>query len=260
LEVYPFHFEDPRALAASLRGAAVIYNTYWVRFERGPTTFERAIANSRTLVRAAAEAGVPRFVHISITHPSEDSPLPYFHGKTVVERAVFESGLSYAILRPTVLFGEGDVLINNIAWLLRRLPVFGVFGSGDYRIQPVYVGDVAGLAVELGASTEDVVADTAGPEVYTFEELVNLIRRRVRSRAAIAHLPAGLALAAGRLLGWLLRDVLVTRDEIAGLMANLLVSNQPPRCPTRFSEWLKGSGDELGRQYASELRRHFRSR
>jgi NADH dehydrogenase len=258
VEAVPFHFENRRELAASLRGAAVLYNTYWIRFSRGRRTFDKAVANSRTLIRAAAEAGVGRFVHISITNPSEGSPLPYFRGKAVVERALVESGLSYAILRPTVLFGREDILINNIAWLLRQLPLFGVFGSGEYALQPVYVEDMAALAVEMACSTHNGVVDAVGPETYSFEELVKLIRRAVNSRAGIFHVPPGIALGIGRVIGWLTRDVVITRDEIAGLMGNLLVSDRPPSCPTSFSQWLHDHAGELGTHYASELRRHYR--
>ncbi len=239
-------------------GAAALYNTYWVRFDRGGMTFERAVANTRTLIRAATEAGIRRFVHISVSNPSEDSPLPYFRGKAIVERALIESGLSYAILRPTVLFGKEDILINNIAWMLRRLPVFGVFGSGEYRLQPAYVGDVAALAVEQANRLENAVVDAVGAEIYAFEELVRLVRSAIGSRAIIAHVPPALALAASRMIGWLMRDVLITRDEVSGLMANLLVSSQPPTCPTRFSQWLREHADQVGIRYASELKRHYR--
>jgi NADH dehydrogenase len=258
VEAAPFHFDDPAALTEELRGAAVLYNTYWIRFEHGDATFARAIANSETLIRAAVAAGVGRFVHISITNPSEDSPRPYFRGKAIVERRLKESGLSHAILRPTVLFGGEDILINNIAWLLRRLPVFGIFGTGDYRLQPVHVDDVAALAVELGRRNGNVARDAVGPETYTFEALLRLLRGRVRSRCRLVHLPPGLALAAARSLGRVVGDVVITGDEIAGLMANLLVSDDPPTCPTRFSEWLTEHGGELGVRYASELERHYR--
>jgi len=254
VRVIPLRFDDASALAASLRGTSVLYNTYWIRFSRGRMTFDRAIANSEALIRAAAEAR--RFVHISVTNPSPDSPLPYFRGKAAVERALAESDLSYAIVRPTLLFGTGDILINNIGWVLRRLPAFGVFGSGRYRLQPVYVGDVADIAVRLGGQSENVTIDAAGPETYTFEELLQLVRDRLGSRARIVHVPP--ALAAARLIGWLTRDVAITRDEIRGLMAELLVSAQPSSCPTRFSEWLVGHAHELGTRYASELQRHHR--
>jgi uncharacterized protein YbjT (DUF2867 family) len=258
VEALPFDFDNPEALVEHLRGAAALYNTYWIRFERGDTNFDRAVENSRTLIHAAVEAGVRRFVHISITNPAEQSPFPYFRGKALAERALRESGLSYAIVRPTVMFGGEDILINNIAWLLRRLPVFGVFGNGRYRIQPVHVEDVADLAVALGDGAEDVVADAVGPETCTFDELVTLIRREIESHARIAHVPPALALAAGAALGRVLRDVVITRDEIGGLMANLLVSDDPPTCPTRFSEWLRDHAEELGGEYRSELRRHYK--
>ncbi|MFQ6130563.1 MAG: SDR family oxidoreductase [Armatimonadota bacterium] len=258
VQAVPYSFDDPAALTESLRGADTLFNTYWIRFERGPVTYEGAVANTRILFRAAAEAGVRRVVHVSVTNPSEDSPLPYFRGKALVERALMESGLSYAIVRPPVLFGKEDILINNIAWLLRMLPVFGVFGAGDYRLQPVYVGDMAARAVELAASSENVVVDTVGTETYTFLELVRLIRSYVGSRARLIHVSPRVALAAGWLLGRLVRDVIITREEIEGLMANLLVSDAAPTCPTRFSEWGRKHGGTLGTQYASELARHFR--
>jgi NADH dehydrogenase len=258
VQAFPFHFDDPQSLQAVLQEASVLYNTYWVRFSHGSTSFDRAVANTQALIRAAARAGVRRFVHISIANPSENSPFAYFRGKATVERELIESGLSYAIIRPTVLFGKEDILVNNIAWLLRRLPVFAVFGRGDYRIQPVSVADVAALAVQMGQQSENVVVDAVGPETYTFEELVRLLACHVAGGARIVHAPAWLALAAGRLIGWLLRDVVITPDEVAGLMANLLVSDAPPTCPTRFSEWLKEHRTALGLRYHSELRRHYR--
>ena len=121
----------------------MLYNTYWVRFNYGSFSHAAAVENTLALFAAARQAGVGRVVHLSIANPSEDSPLEYFRCKARLERALRESGLSYAILRPTVLFGGQDILINNIAWMLRRLPVLGVFGDGRYRLQPIYVDDLA---------------------------------------------------------------------------------------------------------------------
>ncbi len=255
VEVVRFRFDDPSALVESLRGATVLYNTYWVRFGYGGVSYEQAVANTKLLFAAAREAGVARVVHVSITNPDAGSPLPYFRGKAELEQALVSSGLSYAILRPTVLFGRGDILINNIAWLLRRFPAFGVFGSGSYQIQPVSVADLAALAVEMSARRDSVVLDAVGPETYTYDELVRLIRDRIGSRARIMHLPPLLGLAVAKVAGLFLGDVVVTREEIAGLMAGLLVSHDPPTCPTRFSEWLAAHAGELGRGYASELPR-----
>ena len=254
----PFDFDRPERLTESLRGARVLFNTYWIRFPYRGRTFEQAVENTRTLIRAAKEAGVRRLVHVSITNPSKDSPLPYFRGKAVLEEAIAESALSYAIVRPTVIFGPEDILINNIAWLLRRVPVFAVPGSGTYRLQPIFVEDLADLAVSLAEQAGDVVVDAVGPETFTFEELVRLIARTIGRKARIVHLPPGLARLGSRMLGLLVGDVLLTRDEVRGLMADLLVSAQPPTGHTRLSDWLAHNADRVGTRYASELKRHYR--
>jgi len=257
VEVHPFNFDNPEQLVRSLQGADVLYNTYWIRFAHGQLTFDKAVENSRKLIQAAKGAGVRRIVHVSITNPSEDSPLPYFRGKALVERAVKESGLSYAILRPAVIFGDEGILINNIAWFLRHLPAFIVPGSGHYRLQPVFVEDMASLAVEWGTRNENAVVDAAGPELFEFDQLVRLIREVTRSRAVIVHLPPSLALIACRMLGLMVRDVVLTRDEVAGLLHDLLVPSGPSTCPTRLSDWLRSNADTVGRRYLSELRRHY---
>lgn len=258
VEAFPLDFKQPKQLQEALAGAAALYNTYWVRFDHGDRTHGGAVANTEALFRAAAEAEVERVVHISITNPSADSPLPYFAGKARLEESLRGSGLSHAIIRPTVLFGGGrDVLLNNIAWLLRRSPLFGVAGHGDYKLQPVHVEDLARLAVAAGRDGEDMTIDAVGPETFTFRELVRLIRDAVSSRAAILRMPRWLILLASRLLGPLLRDVLLTRDELDGLMAGLLVSGEPPTGKTSLTGWLQEKGPTLGSRYASELARHY---
>jgi uncharacterized protein YbjT (DUF2867 family) len=256
VEVTPFRFGEPAEMRAALKDVRVLYNTYWVRFDHGTSTFARAVERSRALFRAAAEAGVERVVHVSITNPSADSPLPYFRGKAEVEAALRESGLSHAVLRPAVFFGGRDVLINNIAWLLRRLPLFGL-ARGTYGIQPIHVDDLSSLAVEQGASRVDGVLDAVGPETFGFDELVRLVRRAVGSKTPIVPVPRSLLLAAARLVGAVVRDVVLTPDEIAGLTANLLVSTATPTGSTSFSVWLARNAEQLGVEWASELHRHY---
>ncbi|MBI3945494.1 MAG: NAD(P)H-binding protein [Armatimonadetes bacterium] len=255
----PFHFDRPDELARSLQGARALYNTYWIRFPHCGTTYEKAVENTKVLIGAARQAGVGRLVHVSITRASEESPLPYFRGKGILEKEIAASGLSYAILRPTVIFGPEDILINNIAWLLRRFPLFAVPGSGEYRLQPVFVEDMAALAVAAAGSEQNVVMDAVGPETFTFDGLVRLIAGVVGSRARILHAPPGLVLFSAAVIGRLVGDVLLTRDEVEGLMAGLLVSDRPPTAQTRLSEWLRENADRVGARYASELRRHYRS-
>jgi NADH dehydrogenase len=257
VKVYPLNFEDEIELAASLEGVHTLFNTYWVRFDRGENTQPRAVENTRKLVRAAVEAGVKRIVHISITNPSPDSHLPYFWGKAANEQAVMESGLSYAILRPTVLFGAEDILINNIAWLLRRFPFFAIPGNGSYRLQPVFVDDLAELAVNIGYAQDSVLWDAVGPDIFTFEELVRLIGQTLGLRRGLLHVPPRLALAAAQFLSTFVGDVLLTPEEVDGLMAGLLVSDEPPRCKTRLGAWLAENKESVGVHYASELKRHY---
>lgn len=257
VDIAPLNFQRPEQLVDSLRGATTLYNTSWIRFPHGHTTFEGAVDNTRTLVKAAQEAGIRRIVHVSITNASGSSPLPYFRGKGLVERAIMDSGLSYALVRPTVVFGDEDILINNMAWLLRRFPLFAVFGSGEYRLQPVYVEDLAQIAVSAGQQRGDMVLDAVGPEVFTFEEMVRLIAAKTRSRARIVHLRPGLALLLGKLMGYGVRDVIVTRDEVRGLMSSLLLSQGPPTGQTRLSDWLEEHAESVGRRYASEMARHY---
>ena len=260
VDAVPFNFDSPEVLADSLSGAETLYNTYWVRFSSGDVSFDKAVENSRALVRAAREAGVRRLVHVSITNPSSQSPLPYFRGKGLVEQAVRESGLSYAIVRPALLFGEGDILLNNIAWALRRFPVFPEAGDGQYQAQPVFVGDLAELAVAAASEQDNITIDAVGPETYTFDDLVHLLARSVGSKARIIHVPTPLALSMARLVGYFVHDVVLTGEEVKGLAANLLVSAEPPRATTRLSEWLGHHSHELGTAYASELDRHYRRR
>lgn len=256
--VFPYNFENIGALVKSLEGASTFYISYWIRFSHGQMTFERAVEHTRILFRAAKEAGVQRVVYISISNPSEDSLLPYFSGKARLERALKESGLSYAILRPTVIFGPEGILINNIAWLVKRFPFFAVMGAGDYQLQPIYVEDLADLMVQVGEQREPVLLDAVGPETYRFDDLVRLVAQTQHRKARLLYISPGLMLAISKVMSLFLGDVILTRDEITGLMANLLISNQPPTGQTRLSEWLAAHADEVGAKYASELSRHYR--
>ena len=258
IEVVPFHFDDHYQLVADLKGVKTLYNTYWVRFSRGDISFGQAVANVQNLVRAAAAAGVERFVHISITNPDLDSPFGYFKGKAIMEKTLIESGLSYAILRPTVLFGEKDILINNIAWLLRRFPVFAIFGDGEFRIQPVYVKDVAELAVELAGKSENIITNALGPETFSYRGLVSLIRKRVKSRSKLVHVSPRTAYLLSKALNLITGDIIVTREEIYKLMADPLSATDRPKCPTSFYRWSQEYAVSLGVKYASELDRHYR--
>jgi len=257
-EVAPLQFTDRDALVESLRGADVLYNTYWVRFQHGRVHFGEAVANTRILLGAARDAGVRKVVHVSVSNPSEDSPLDYFAGKARTERAVRESGLAWAIIRPTLVFGQGDILINNIAWLLRRLPIFGVPGRGDYRLQPVAAEDVAEIATWAAEQTDNVIVDAAGPATVYYSEMVESIAIAVGRHPRFVYLSPRMSLLAARVIGRAMKDVMLNEPELEGLMQELLVSHERPRGTQRLDNWLLSNAETIGRVYASELERHWR--
>ena len=253
----PYSFNQPEELRRSLEGASMLINTYWVRFTRGAMTFEKAVENSRRLIEAAVQAGVRRVVHVSIANPSLDSPLGYYRGKAQVEELVRKSGLSYTIVRPTVIFGTEDILINNIAWFVRHLPVFGIPGDGRYGIRPIYVEDMARLLVDEAAAQQNRVINAVGAETLTFEELVRLIARAVGRPVRLTHMPKFAAYLSTLFMGWWLNDVVLTWEEYAGLMTNLLAPDGPAVGPTSLTRWLAENAERVGREYASEVARHY---
>ena len=257
VRVFPYHFEDPDQLIETLRGASVLINTYWVRFPHGAATFESAVQNTRTLIDAARNAGVKRIVHVSIANPSIQSPLGYYRGKAELEQAVIDSGLSYTVLRPTVIFGIEDILINNIAWFVRHFPVFGIPGDGRYRVRPIYVEDMARLVEDAVDQTGNSVIDAVGPETFTFEELVKLVAQRVGRSVRTVHLPMPLAYLATLVTGWFVGDVILTWEEYRGLMGDLLAPEGPASGSVRLSQWLAENHERVGTRYASEVARHY---
>lgn len=257
VRAYPFSFDDQEKLVDSLRGVSVLYNTYWVRFNHKTFSHAEAVQNTLALFRAAKAAGVKRIVHISITNPSESSSLEYFSGKARFERALVESGIPHAILRPAVIFGKEEILFNNIAWMLRTFPVFGVFGDGNYRVQPVYVDDLAALAVEYGEKTGDFVINAVGPETFSYRELVRTIGNIIGRPRPVVSLPPYIGYLAGLCLGKLMHDVVITMPEIKGLMSDLLCVDTTPTAPTRFSDWARSHADTLGLRYTNELARRL---
>jgi NADH dehydrogenase len=248
-------FDQPQRLAESLRGSDALINTYWVRFDHRLFTHHQAVANTKVLFRAARDAGVRRIVHVSITNPDLRSHLPYFRGKAELESDLTALGVSCCILRPAVLFGKEDVLINNIAWSLRHFPVFGVFGEGDYKLQPIYVDDLAAAAVEKAGGDRNEIVNAIGPETFTYRELVETVKRSLGLKRLVVGVPPELGYWACRAAGLLVGDVIITRQEIRGLMEGRLYVDAPPLGATKLTEWIDRHRDTLGRRYTSELAR-----
>ena len=169
-------------------------------------------------------------MHISITNPNENSPFPYFRGKAIVEKHIINSGLNYLIIRPTVIFG-GDLstLINNIAWIIRRFPFFAIPGSGEYKLQPIYIEDLVDLALNTDFKSKKLIIDAVGPEIFAYKDLVRTIASKIGRDVRYFHTKPEIALFFGNIISYFVKDVLVTKDEIYGLMSNLLTSKSSNR-------------------------------
>jgi len=253
---YPLDFSKADELSNNLEGVETLLNTYWVRFNHPGSSFGDAIVNTETLVRAAERAGVKRIVHLSVSNPDAKSSLPYYRGKAEVEQMIQGSDLSYAILQPTLIFGEEELLVNNIAWLLRRLHAFIIPGDGKYRLQPIYVNDLAEIAAEQASKKSNAVIPAAGPDVLSFEELIRFLSEAMGIRVAILKAPPSLALGMSKALSVVLRDILLTRDELTGLMEERLFVGDKVLGKTGFKDWALANADLLGGKYTNELRRH----
>ncbi len=259
IPVFPLRF-DRAELERPLAGADALINTYWVRFPHGDVTFERAVGDSRVLIDAARSSGVRRLVHVGVSNASESCPLGYYRGKAAVDRSVRESGLSYAIVRPTLVVGAKDVLTNNVAWFLRRFPVFAVPGGRGYRLQPVLRDDVARIVADAVERTEPIEVDAAGPEIVTFDEYVHRLAAALGVCRGFVTLPPPMVIAGLRIVGTVLRDTVLTPEELEGLRADLLVSRSAPLGTSSVFDWLSRHAAGLGRRYVNDTLPRFATR
>jgi NADH dehydrogenase len=250
-------FDDDH-LARVLDGADAFVNTYWIRFAHRETTFRDAIVRSGQLIAAAQRAGVGRFVHVSVSNPTVDSPLGYYAGKALVERDLFSSGVPWSIVRPTLVVGPRDVLTNNIAWFVRRSPLVAIPTGSGYRLQPVLLDDVAELLADRAEGAgEGTTIDAAGPDVLTFAEYVRVLARALGRPARLLRVPPVVMLGALGLAGVALRDTVLTREELAGLRDELLVSHAAPTGTRSVVDWLEANGRGFGAGYVNDTIQRF---
>ena len=257
IEVRSLDFIDTEQLTESLKDVDILYNTYWVRFNHKLFNHADAVENTLSMFNAAKKAGVSKVVHVSITNPNESSSLEYFKGKGILENALKKSGINYSIVRPAVLFGDEDILINNIAWTLRTFPVFGMFGDGSkYHICPIHVDDLACIMVEEGTRRESRIINALGPEDFKYKDLVQMIGESIGFKRKVIKVPPMFGYMMSRLIGLFVGDIFISREEIKGLMSDLLhVEGAIPTGSTVLSKWVKENASTLGIRYASELAR-----
>ncbi|MEX1071925.1 MAG: NAD(P)H-binding protein [Anaerolineales bacterium] len=256
VKAYALDFSKPEQISERLHGVDTFVNTYWVRYNYPGSSFDLAVENSRILIGAVGAAGVRRFVHISVSKPDINSQLPYFRGKQKVEDLITNGKLSYSILRPTIVYADEEVLINNITWLVSHFPVFPIPGDGQYRVQPIYAEDLAQQVVRSAEGKNNEILDAAGPEIFTFNELLQLLKKISGSKVWLFHTPTSSALLMAKVVSFILGDVMLTKDELTALIEERLVTGMPALGTTRFSDWAREHAQTLGDHYVNELKRH----
>lgn len=255
IAVSPFNFDKPEVLCEAMKGYDVLINTYWVRFNHASFNHDEAVQNTKILFDAAKKAGIKRIVHVSITNPSIDSDLEYFKGKAELENYLKLTEIEHTIVRPAVLFGRQDILINNIVWMIRKLPLFGVFGKGDYKLQPIHVDDFAHILVREAFAIGNKLVNAIGPETFTYKELVKTAMQIIGKKKPVINVNPEIGYWAGRIVSSLKSDVTITRPEIKGLMDNLLYVDDKPAGKIKLTDWLKENKDIVGTIYSNEIAR-----
>jgi NADH dehydrogenase len=199
-----------------VEGTDAVVNTVGHYVERGRATFE-AIHGQGALhvARASAMAGVRRLVHISGIGADAGSASPYVRARATGERLVREAFPGATILRPSVMFGPEDAFFNQLAALTRIMPILPLFGSGDVRLQPVYVSDVAeavGRALAIDAA-QGRTYELGGPRAYSYKALLQLLLRQLGRRRLLMPVPY----AAWELLATLMAPLPkrpISRDQV----------------------------------------------
>lgn len=226
VEVLRGDVREAEAVARAVAGASAVVNAVGLYVERGAATFEAVhIRGARQVARQAARLGVPRLVHVSGIGAAEDSPSHYVRARARGDAAVRGAFPEATVLRPSVLFGPGDAFFTGLAAIARAMPVIPLFGDGDTRLQPVYVGDVAqavAAAVERPAAAGRTF-DLGGPDIYSYRDLLALTLRQTGRRRLLLPVPFAIWDLLAAVAGLLPRPpltraqvVLMKSDNVAG--------------------------------------------
>ncbi|HXR24984.1 MAG TPA: NAD(P)H-binding protein [Candidatus Binataceae bacterium] len=224
---------DPARLATVIAGADTIINA--VQFDGYPIekpsrglTFNRVdYGGTVSLIAATKAAGVPNFIYISGAAADERSPNPAFRAKGRAERALRDAGLAFTILRPSLVYGPEDRVVNGLAKAIRMMPVMVVPGSGQQKLRPLLVDDLAAcVALAIGGRGRNGIYEVGGPDPMTFDELVRLVMEITGHKRPIIHVPENLLLVAGA-VAEKLPGALFSRDAVAFLVADNDCDIQP---------------------------------
>jgi uncharacterized protein YbjT (DUF2867 family) len=217
---------QPASLKDALAGVSTIvdaiqFDGYPVENPQRGLTFERIdYGGALALIDAAKQAGVAQFIYISGAAADENSAHPAFRAKGRAERAIRESGLTYTIFRPSLVYGPQDKVVNGLARALRYAPVFGVPGTGRQKVQPLLVDDFAAcVMLAVSGRGRNGTYDIGGPDLMTFDEMMRIIMDASGHRRPLFHIPETIMRTVGGLLEKLPKPML-SRDAVTFVTAD----------------------------------------
>ncbi|MER2507674.1 complex I NDUFA9 subunit family protein [Amaricoccus sp.] len=223
VEILQANIRDEASTRRAIKGANAVVNCVGILGEAGKQTFDAVLAEGAgRIARIAAEEGVTRLVHVSAIGADPDGASTYAKGKAAGEAAVLAAFPKAVILRPSVVFGDGDGFFRKFASMARMFPVLPIVGPGT-RFQPVYVDDVAAAAVAALSGEATGVYELGGPEAKTFHELMTEMLAVIRRRRPIISLP-----------GWLARLQAYVLDKAQGLSFGLFTNTVVTRDQLRL--------------------------
>ena len=191
----------PASVSHAIAGSQAVVNAAGIPFERGKQSYEAVhAAGAAAIATAARDAGVQRLVHISgIGADNRGSNNRFIRSKVAAEDAIIKGFDGATILRPSVVFGDGDAMFNRLGEIAAKAPFVPLIGNGKARVQPVFVGDVAAAvaAVLSRPATAKSVFELGGPTVYSYREIAALVLREIDRQKPIVGVPAGLMRIAG---------------------------------------------------------------
>jgi uncharacterized protein YbjT (DUF2867 family) len=204
-------------LPEAMAGADKVVHLVAIIRESGDQTFQSVIRRgTERAVEAAKAASVTKFIYVSAIGARDDPTYPYLEAKWQAERAVERSGLNHTILRPSIIFGEGDEFINALAGLVRHNPLVPVAGSGKSRFQPLWVEDLVTCIV--GCLDEDAhngeVLEVGGPEQLTYNEMLDIVKEVLGKSRLKLHLPLAVMRPVAQMMEWVLAKPPVTREQL----------------------------------------------
>jgi NADH dehydrogenase len=220
--------KDDESVARALSGADMAVNLVGILYESGKQKFDALQAEAAGRIAWSAKAkGVERLVHVSAIGADRDSPAKYASSKAEGEAAVLDAFPEAVILRPSIIFGNGDGFFNRFAAMAKFSPALPLLGGGHTKMQPVYVDDVADAVCTAleDTSTQGKTYELGGPTVYSFKELMQIVLDETQRKRILAPIPWGIARLQGRILG-LLPAPLLTLDQVRMLETDNVVSEE----------------------------------